>query len=150
MAVVVEDQEGRLLHEQPRDVVEPEIGPAEKPPARLRSSRSIDPALAEQVPQVAAPEVAQGQVSQQLDRRLGVAAVQGRAIQVILIEQSDVPQERQLAVLEQVASAVALHRRRLSTRPARAAGRRRTRSSSSGSMTRSAEELGSPGRGGAI
>ena len=31
VAVVVEDQEGRLLHEQPRDVVEPEVGAAKEP-----------------------------------------------------------------------------------------------------------------------
>ena len=104
MAVVVENQQGRLLHEQPRDVVEPEIGAAEQA-ARSAQVEPVDrPALTQQVTQMAAPQVAKGQVAQQLNRRFGVAAVQGRTVEVILIEQPDVAQERQLAVLEQAAS----------------------------------------------
>ena len=101
MAVVVEDQEGRLLDQHPRDVVEPEVGPAEQAAGPAQVEPVDRSALPQQVPEVAAPQVAQGQVAQKLDRRLGVAAVQGRAVQVILIEQTDIPQERQLAVLEQ-------------------------------------------------
>ena len=55
---------------------------------------------------MAAPQVAQGQVAQQLDRRLRVAAVQGRSIEVILIEQTDVAQEGELAILEQILPAL--------------------------------------------
>ena len=59
VAVVVEDQEGRLLHEHPRDVVEPEIGTAEQAAGPAQVEPVDRPTLAQQVPQVAAPEVAQ-------------------------------------------------------------------------------------------
>ena len=100
-AIVVQVQDRRLLDEHPRDVVEPQVrapqhaaGPAQVEPVER-------PALPQQVPEVAAPQVGQRQVAQELDRRLGVAPVQRRAIQVVLVEQPDVPQEGQLAVLEE-------------------------------------------------
>ncbi len=77
------------------------------------------------MPQMAAPQVAQGQVAHQLNRRLGIAAVQGRPVKVILIEQADVAQERQLAVLEQVASAPLAIVVAVATEPARRSDRRR-------------------------
>ena len=113
MAVVVENQERRLLDEQPRDVVEPEVRPAEEAAGPAQVEPVERPALAQQVAQVAAPQVGQRQVAQQLDRRLGVAAVQRRAIEVILVEQTNVPQEGQLAVLEQDVAAAASTPRRL-------------------------------------
>ena len=92
---------------------------------------------------MAAPQVAQSQVAQQLDRRLGVAAVQGRAVEVILIEQTDVAQEGELAVLEQVAAAVASPRRRMFGWTGSASRSSAARRSSSGSMTRSARNWAS-------
>ena len=61
---------------------------------------------------MAASQVAQGQVTHQLNRCLGIAAVQGRPVKIILIEQTDITQERQFAVLKQVASRAARRRRR--------------------------------------
>ena len=77
MAVVVEQQQGRLLHQHPRDVVEPEIGAAEQA-ARAAQVEPVDRSpFSQQVPQVASPEVGERQVAQELHRSLGVAAMQG-------------------------------------------------------------------------
>ena len=75
------------------------------PPKNAAAAAQIEPvegpALAEQVAQVAAPQVRQSEVAQKLNRGLGVAAVERRAVQVVLVEQADIPQEDQLAILEQ-------------------------------------------------
>ena len=143
MAVVVEQQDGRLLHEHPRDVVEPEIGAAEEAAGSAQIEPVERPALAEQVAQVAAPQVGQSQVAQELHRGLGVAAMERRAVEVILIEQADIPQEGQLAVLEQAGVRAAAPPRRDRGRPVGSGRSSEERSSSSGSMTRSARNCAS-------
>ena len=101
VAVVVENQDRRFLDKHSRDVVEPEVGPSEQA-ARSTQIEPVEcPALPQEVAQVAAPQIAQSQVPQQLDRRLGVAAVERRAIQVILIEQANISQKGELPILEQ-------------------------------------------------
>ncbi len=50
---------------------------------------------------MAASQVGEGKIAQQLHRRFRIAAVERRAVQVILVEQPDIPQEDQLAVLQQ-------------------------------------------------
>src|SRR5208283_3933298 len=99
--VVVQEQDRRFLDDQPGDVIEPEIGTTKQSAGAVQVEPVQNPPLAEQVAQVASPQVGERQVAQQLHRGFRVAAVKRRAVQVILVEQADVSQEDQLAVLEQ-------------------------------------------------
>ena len=60
--VVVQEQDGRLLNDHPGDVGEPEVGAAEEPPRAVQVKPVEGPALAEQVAQVAAPQVGEGEI----------------------------------------------------------------------------------------
>ena len=75
MPVVVQHQDRRFLDDHPGDVIEPEIRPAKQPAGAVQIESVEHPPLAEQVAQVAAPQVGERQVAQQLHRGLRVAAV---------------------------------------------------------------------------